>query len=105
MFNALCLKLGTLSPSLSPRDLMFLKEHPEVWDYCQGYGLERQERIIEGARQLCAQTSKLQVDGGEVSKGQGGAGGTCPATGKVCGRQGYGPYGIHSGCVELNYDQ
>ena len=73
-------------PDLSPQDLQFLADHPEVWVHTEHYTLERQQRIIEGWRQLLA-----------IQKGTE----RCPATGRVCGRVGRGPHGIHSECVSL----
>ena len=71
-------------PDLSSQDLQFLADHPEVWVHTEHYTLERQRRIIEGQRQLLA-----------IQKGTE----RCPATGRVCGRLGHGPHGIHSECV------
>ena len=73
---------------LSPQDLQFLRDHPEVWVHTEHYTLERQQRIIEGWRQL------LAVQEGTAK---------CPATGRACGKVGHGPHGIHSGCVLLSY--
>ena len=75
-------------PGLSSQDLQFLRDHPEVWVHTEYYTLERQQRIIEGWRQLEA-----------VQKGAE----KCPATGRVCGKVGRGPHGIHSECVLLSY--
>ena len=75
-------------PDLSPRDLQFLRDHPEV--LLDGrYPLERQQRIIEGSRQLLAIQKETE---------------NCPVTGRVCGRVGHGPHGIHSECVSLSYE-
>ena len=79
--------VATGLPDLSPQDLEFLADHPEVWVHTEHYTLERQQQIIEGRRQLLA-----------IQKGTE----RCPATGRVCGRLGHDPHGIHSGCVLLN---
>lgn len=79
-------------PDLPQRDVQFLAEHPEVWVHVDRHDLARQVRIIEGWRQMLNLAT------------QGGSTGVCPVTGKACGRKGYGPYGIHTECVTLDYN-
>lgn len=74
-------------PDLSPKDLEFLEDHPGVWVHTENHTLERQQRIIEGSRQL------LAILGGT---------GKCPVSGEECGQAGFGPHGIHPGCVLPN---
>ena len=78
-------------PDLPQRDIQFLARHPEVWVHTDRHDLARQMRMIEGWRQMLA------------SAAQGGPAGTCPVTGKECGREGYGPHEIHTECVTLDY--
>lgn len=86
--TALALKVCP-HPDLSPQDLAFLRDHPELWVHTDVYTLERQQRIIEGWRQLLAIQKGTEV---------------CPATGGVCGQVGQGPHGVHNGCVPLSYN-